>query len=750
MFYKTHIYIQLGIVISSSRYYKSIYLYITVYHAFLLIVVAFKFIACECPLEDIVQIGNCSFRIHCYGELQNISPSNCRGSINGQKAIELTLTQTTDKFDKNIDPEFLNSITSLTASGNWPKTNLTFLNHMTQLRKLVLTRNYIQTIDRSMPFYLLENLEYLDLSYNKFTDIDELFIFETMPNNVTFISVAYNDITELSDGVFDDLTSLRELDLSHNRISELSAEVFNNLTMLETLNLNNNTITSLNGFLDNLDSLVHLFLRGNRLKSIDIRSVSRIQQLKTFDISGNHLYIITPTVLLRHWKSIDGVCKIRLAENRVTTLLNGTKDTLWRYTRDINKHNIKQKTELDLSRNLLTNVAYNAFLYVLRLVSLDLSYNQLREFVVNNTNMAQVRILNLSNNRIAYFIPHTFNNMRSLEILDISNNNFRHKSHYPLFAHTYNLIYLNMANNKLERLINLDVMMKGNYGNNVLDLSNTELSEFHLSDRESSSITVLILNSNKIFEAFFINLVSHKGLRRLEVNRNQIEKLNATSLRLPMNLISLSLSENKIKEIGPSTFLYVRHLKTLNLTNNQLETIQYGAFQGLTSLTNLDLSNNRIKYLDSKLLIDLKTLDVLYLKSNGLTNLDYKGWLGHTYLLKVYLEGNNYSCIWLGKAIADFNNGYSKMKPTVERMSSGPSIEGVPCIPQSTELEELNEVSKSVPVMVDERLLVINQKILETLREQTFYLREFYQQYHLPVKGLMGPFHPLRNVRRPK
>lgn len=731
---------------------KTINVSITVHQAFFLIVATFSFTACYCPMNEIVHmVHTCSLRIHCYRALQNITlPSNCRGSINGQKTTELTLAQTTDRFDKNIDPEFLNSITSLTASGNWPRTNLTFLSQMTQLKKLILSRNSIYVIENDFAFYFLEKLEYLDLSWNRLTKINELFAFETMPNNLTFLSLSHNAIQEIPRDAFEYLISLKVLDLSYNRISDLSEEQFNNLTMLETLNLENNTIANLNGALNNLDNLVHLFLRGNQLYNIDDKSVSRIQQLKTFDISGNHLNRLKSTLLLRHWKSIDGVCKIRLSENCITSLPNGTKEILFRYTRDLTENNVNVTTELDISRNSICNVGFNAFLYVLRIVALDMSHNQLTEFVVNSAHMAHIRKLNLSNNRITFFFPIPHYSMRSLEILDISNNHLRYNSHFP-FINTHNLVSLNMAKNKLERGLNQRIIMKSLAENNVLDLSDTELTEFHLPGQELSYITILILNSNKISEASLVRLAYYIGLKRLEMRRNQIEILNDTSLRLPLSLMSLDLAENKIKEIGPSTFYYVRHLKSLNLANNQLRTIQYGAFQGLTNLSSLDISNNMITYLDSTLFIDLKTLDVLYLKSNGLVDLHYKGWLGHAFPLKVYLEGNNLSCTWLGKALTDYNNGYSKMKPIVDKMFAGPSIEGIPCIPPSTGLEDLTEAVNTVPVMADERLLVISQKILETLKEQTYYLRAIFQRRDLVLNAnTERPFRDLRNLRKSK
>lgn len=702
-------------------------------------------------MNESVNVTDCSFRIHCYGALQNITlPYNCRGSINGPKSTELTLTNVNDRFDENIDPEFLNSVVSLTATGVWPKTNLTFIKQMSQLKKLVLTRNSIYIIENSTPFYYLQHLEYLDLSYNRLTEIFDLLLFEAIPNNLTFLSLAHNAIKDLHKRPFEDLTSLKQLDLSYNYISDLCEELFNNLTMLETLNLENNTITNLNGAFNNLDNLAHLFLRGNQLHYIEQKTESRIQQLKTFDISGNHLYRLNSTLLLRHWKSIDGVCKISLSANRITFLPNGTEEILSKYTKDLTENNINVITKVDLSRNSISNVAYNAFLYVLQIVTLDISHNQLRDFVVNSANMAQVRTLNLSNNRITFFFPITFYNMHSLETLDISNNDLRYNSHFP-FINTYNLVYLNMANNKLERGLNQNILMKSHSENNVLDLSNTQLSDFHWSSRKPSYINILILNSNKISDTSSIDLTFHIGLKSLELRRNHIEKLNATLLhRLPMSLTSLDLSENKITEIRPSTFHYVNHLKSLNLASNNLTTIQYGAFHGLTDLSSLDLSNNMITNLDSKLFMDLKALNFLYLRSNGLVDLHYKVWLGHAFPLNVYLDGNHLSCTWLGRALTDYNSGYSKMKPIVDMKSSGPSIEGIPCVPPSTELEALTEQVNNVAVMADERLLVINQKILETLKEQTYYLRAMFREHWDVNENTVRPFRELRYVRKPK
>ncbi|XP_049876836.1 insulin-like growth factor-binding protein complex acid labile subunit [Pectinophora gossypiella] len=685
-----------------------------------------------CPPDRIHGIGLCAFRIHCTGTIRGVSlPDECRGSINHPVTVDLTLTEGIERFDNHIsDTEFLNVVTTFRASAVWQRTALSFLTYMTRLKTLVLTENQIQRIEGT-PFFNLKYLQYLDLSRNSLTDIEDLFQFETQPNRLEKLFLSNNSIEEIPGDAFSELTSLKELDLSHNLISNFDEEPFFNLTSLEILRLNNNRIKDLNGAVNKLVNLKHLYLKGNQIQNIDDPSLKIIYHLRTFDVSGNQLEKLRPIMFSRHWQHFGGVVRIILSENHITSVPNGTSSEVSaRFTRELSKHTVETEvsTELDLSKNLISNIEYHAFQSIVRLINLDLSQNKLTDFIIHAGDLRDVKYLNLSFNHLTYLYFESFSLMANLQNLDLSHNRLDYIAD-ETFTKNYNLKYVNMTHNGIAVLKRLGISMFHSDGG-VLDLSNNGLSRLGIPIGEGLRLTILVLNSNSIVDAEFINLVYQNDLKTLEMRKNYIQKLNETSLRLPLSLTSLDLSYNEIEVIGPSTFHRVAHLTSLYLGHNKLTNIQYGVFYGLTSLNNLDLSFNNIKYLDSKILMDLKSLSVLSLRSNGLYLLDYKGWLGHKYDLKVYLEDNSFSCNWLSEALRDFNNGYSKMRPTVRQFrpaSSNHSLEGIPCVQESENQVDLS----SSYVLADERLLVTNQKILEAVKEQTYFLRSFMNQFNV-------------------
>ncbi|KAL0869584.1 hypothetical protein ABMA27_005846 [Loxostege sticticalis] len=690
-----------------------------------------------CP--EMHPMGLCSFRVVCRGDIRDVSlPYKCQGSTNIPVTVNLTLTEANERFDdKIIDVEFFSSVTSFRVSGNWPKTALSILEYMPRLQKLYLDNNNIKHIisnDEGGPFFHLNRLEVLDLSQNSLTDID-IFSFENYPNKMKKLSLAYNAIDKILGDVFGELTSLVELDLSHNLISDLTEEPFSNMTKLEVLKLNDNRIKNLNGAVNNLQNLKHLFLKGNHIQNIDDQSLKIIYDLETFDISWNQLDSLTSVVFSRHWNHFasNSVCKIKLSGNHITSVPNATsKEILERFTRSIRKNfnPVDVLTELDLSKNEISNIEYNAFQSLVKLSSLDLSCNKLVGFVVNPHDLEHLKYLNLSTNYITNLYFESFLSMSNLQNLDLSHN-YLDVIPDKTFMNNYNLKYVNMTHNEIKELENLRIKTFHPDGG-VLDLSNNGLFKFNLLFGEGLRLNILLLNSNNISDASLVKLHYQTELKTLDMSWNLIEELDENSLRLPVTLSTLNLNYNKIQKIAPSSFHQLGHLKMLRLAHNNLSEIEYGAFQGLTSLMHLDLSFNNIRYLDSKVLMDLKSLAILSLRFNGLYSLDYNGWLGHKIDLKVYMEGNSFSCEWLGHALTDFNNGYSRMRPTVlMRTMSGHSLEGIPCIKKESEMELARLTSASDSVMADERLLVLTQKILEAIKEQNHFMKRFIWGAHV-------------------
>lgn len=136
----------------------------------------------------------------------------------------------------------------------------------TLTKNLYLFSNGIEKLNAD-DFVGMENLEMLDLSQNK--------------------------LTELPEKVFEPLSSLRNLDLSSNQITNISENSFQGLILLERLYLYSNQIKAIHPkAFDGMDHLLELKLQGNMLTSIPTLAMPGLLLL---DLRFNHLPTLGPS-----------------------------------------------------------------------------------------------------------------------------------------------------------------------------------------------------------------------------------------------------------------------------------------------------------------------------------------------------------------------------------------------------------------------------------------------------------------------
>ncbi|XP_076662044.1 leucine rich repeat protein windpipe [Halictus rubicundus] len=111
----------------------------------------------------------------------------------------------------------------------------------------------------------------------------------------------------LRPGHFDNLTSLRHLDLSGGHLKRIDSGCFRNLTNLRSLNLAENQIASLySGAFQKLPHLHSLNLRKNKLRHL-APVITELKALKHLDVQGNPLQCDCATLLVRDMILKNGV-----------------------------------------------------------------------------------------------------------------------------------------------------------------------------------------------------------------------------------------------------------------------------------------------------------------------------------------------------------------------------------------------------------------------------------------------------------
>ena len=97
---------------------------------------------------------------------------------------------------------------------------------------------------------------------------------------------------------------------------------------------------------------------------------------------------------------------------------------------------------------------------------------------------------------------------------------------------------------------------------------------------------------------------------------------NTFDIRLPTNTIQLDLAKYGIRHIASETFKGLVHLQKLDLQGNNIEKIEDGAFRILPKLEILDLSRNALTKIDRETLAGLVSLKRLRLADNNVNAID--------------------------------------------------------------------------------------------------------------------------------
>ncbi|NXP15060.1 LRC40 protein, partial [Thinocorus orbignyianus] len=279
----------------------------------------------------------------------------------------------------------------------------------------------------------------------------------------------------------------------------------------------------------------------------------------------------------RWWEQTD-LTKLILASNKLQCLSEDIKL-------------LPALTVLDVHDNQLTSLP-SALGQLENLQKLDVSHNKLQSFPEELLQLSRLKSLLLHHNELSC-LPDGFGQLVNLEELDVSNN---HLTDIPTsFALLINLVRLNLACNQLK---NLPADISAMRSLRQLDCTKNYLETVPSKLATMASLEQLYLRKNKLRS--LPEFPSCKLLKELHAGENQIEILNAESLKHLNSLSVLELRDNKIKSV-PDEITLLQKLERLDLTNNDISRLPY-TLGNLPQLKFLALEGNPLRTIRRDLL----------------------------------------------------------------------------------------------------------------------------------------------------
>ncbi|CAF4805426.1 unnamed protein product, partial [Rotaria sp. Silwood1] len=401
-----------------------------------------------------------------------------------------------------------------------------------RVKRLNLSGNKIRFISSQAFIELSNYLEELIIEF------DSNYIHE-IPNaiktnliNLRSLKLINLNLIEIKNRTFIKYRKLEQLSIIKSQIKSIESDGLISLINLRYLNLEQNLLndSSWNSLIKYLPNLEMLYLSQNNfnyLKKI------HLTYLKILDLSSNGLQYIDRNI----FQSLE---KLYLQNNEINSL---------QLTFLLSLKNLK---ELNLDFNRLTFLPENLFQFNNKLIYLSLQGNDLN-YLTNKSfyGLNNLIYLNLARNRLQFHInQQPFQNLNSLEILNLDRNLYLNLTKLSFSGLDRNLIELSLQNCNLTYI---------NLFNNPFDLF-LNLQRLKLSSN----------NLKELPKNFLKNSIH--SLISIDLQRNQFQSIpNLFNENFILSkLTDFDLSSNHICTLNRNDLYKYKYLKTIGLTGNPL------------------------------------------------------------------------------------------------------------------------------------------------------------------------------------
>ncbi|KAM7356632.1 artichoke [Cochliomyia hominivorax] len=468
----------------------------------------------------------------------------------------------------------------------------------------------------------LPALKFLDISNNYLRDIH----FGALRGHGTLEQLHINNnlLRNIERDALMAMPALRELRLRNNSLSHELAMPFWNLPGLKGLDLSLNNFRSVDSFLlAGLPSLRRLDLSENGLNKLDPTTFIHNAMLETLNISANELVLLHPAT----FRNLDRLFEVDCSFNQLLEIIPGLPKIVER---------------ISVRGNLISNLPQLASktLNLPNLRMLDLSLNRLEhlpKYAFQGT--VQLRVLSLANNRLRTLDDTAFIGVNRLELLHLQENllmNIDERSFLPLSE----LRNLNLHANKLTLIT--DNLFSNNTKLEQLDLSHNNIRSISPSAFESQkSLEYLDLSGNALTD-MSISLVNLMNLKDIDLSYNQISRIHTEVVSAWRQVVEVRLSNNLITELKHGSFRNLAKLQYLDLSSNEISTVEPGALKNLPDLQEFVLADNKLGELQDHVFEDLPNLLASHFQYNNLRFISSESFYNSPSMVFLNLSNNHF------------------------------------------------------------------------------------------------------------
>uniref|UniRef100_A0A7S1KLM5 Disease resistance R13L4/SHOC-2-like LRR domain-containing protein n=1 Tax=Percolomonas cosmopolitus TaxID=63605 RepID=A0A7S1KLM5_9EUKA len=407
-------------------------------------------------------------------------------------------------------------------------------------------------------------------------------------NNLEVLHLEFTDISVIPLDLMN-FMKLKSLNLSHNKIQYIPEEIVN-LGDMTYLNLSNNDIEEV-PVLSGLD-LRYLNLGGNHLSDVE-DTICDMKQLEYLNLANNKLRQLASNI-----GDLSNLRELHIQDNYLTslpseicsltnlTVLYVNRNHLRELPMDFHS-SMRRLHDLNVSRNYLTEKTLENFSKMSQLRAYLLGSNRIRELPRGtscfDTSNVEIRMVDLSNNKIHSFPTEIRRSAKTLLHLDLRNNYIQ--SMTTGIKYLAHLKRLDMSRNKLKtipayfsRLISLQLLrMSHNQVSSIhpdafsglkdleeIQLDHNDLIQLPQNLGDLKKLARLMLQYNKLKE--LPEMIGDCPLYHLDISNNELHAIPVT-LGQCITLHKLVFNDNLIEQ-NPNQLTRLSNLQFVNCKNN--------------------------------------------------------------------------------------------------------------------------------------------------------------------------------------